>query len=336
MECSEENIKNVKLCISNMISKEETLIEVSSVKLSICSPRTNKKFIQFKKEGILCVIANRNYSCLFLQLYDLNDFTKVFEIELYSNINKGYNVKDNFFHYIEFPGFFLGISFPKTLIDNDIKNRSDLIHESIISYSKFIDINYEYYTYLFNFDFEKEQKDYQNKIDNLNNSSNMSIKNKKKKDIDKEKKDFENQLLNLEEKKNLFNNINIFESSDTKVYKMISFHIIKSQNKLVKKIYKKNFENFIGTNKINYENIKIHKPNFDSLTNNIKKVDEKNINNKNFVDYQNTNIMDLLNDDEEIIDEKIQQLIKQKNHLKKIHNFNYNIKKITIIKEDNK
>ena len=46
--------------------------------------------------------------------------------------------------------------------------------------------------------------------------------------------------------------------------------------------------------------------------------------------------MDLLNDDEEIIDEKIQQLIKQKNHLKKMSNFNNNIKKITIIKEDNK
>ena len=335
MECSEENIKNVKLCISNMISKEETLIEVSSVKLSICSPRTNKKFIQFKKEGILCVIANRNYSCLFLQLYDLNDFTKVFEIELYSNINKGYNVKDNFSHYIEFPGFFLGISFPKTLIDNDIKNRSDLIHESIISYSKFIDINYEYYTYLFNFDFEKEQKDYQNKIDNLNNSSNMSIKNKKKKDIDKEKKEFENQLLNLEEKKNLFNNINIFESSDTKVYKMISFHIIKSQNKLVKKIYKKNFENFIGTKKINYANIKTHKLTFDFFpNNNNEKVDEKDINKKNFVDYQHRNIIDLLNDDEGIIDEKIQEITKQKNQLKKIHIFKNKIKKITI-KEDN-
>ena len=162
------------------------------------------------------------------------------------------------------------------------------------------------------------------------------IRISEKKEIDKEIKELENKLLSIEEKINLFNNIDIVESSDNKVYKMVSFHILKSQNKLVKKIYKKNFENFIGTKKINYENIKIHKPNFDSLTNNIKKVDEKNINNKNFVDYQNTNIMDLLNDDEEIIDEKIQQLIKQKNHLKKIHNFNYNIKKITIIKEDNK
>ena len=57
MESSEENIKNIKQCISNMLSKEETIIEVSNVKLSICSNRTNNKFIQFKKEGILCVIV---------------------------------------------------------------------------------------------------------------------------------------------------------------------------------------------------------------------------------------------------------------------------------------
>ena len=333
MECSEENIENVKQCISNMILKEETIIEVSSVKLSLCSQSTNKKFIQFKKEGILCVIVNRNYTCLFLQLYDLIDFSKVFEIELYSNIKKGYNVNDNYFHSIEFPGFFLGISFPKTI--NNIKNRSDLIHESIISYSKFIDINSEYYTYLFNFDQEKEKKDYQKRIDSLNDSSNMANKNKKKKEIDKEIKDLDNKLLSIENKIDLFNNINIVESSDTKVYKMVSFHTLKSQNKLVKKIYKKNFENFIGTKKINYENIKIHKSNFDFFPNNNEKVDEKDISKKNFIDYQHGNIMDLLNDDEGILDEKSQEIIKQKNLLKQIHTFKNKIKKITIIKEDN-
>ena len=333
MESSEENIKNIKQCISNMLSKEETIIEVSNVKLSICSKGTNNKFIQFKKEGILCVIVNRIYSCLFLQLYDLFDFSKVFEIELYSNIKIGYNIKDNNFHSIEFPGFFLGISFPIPI--NNIDNRSNLIYESIISYSKFIDLNYEYYTYLFHFDYEKEKNDYQNRIDSLNDSSNTSNKNKKKKEIDKEIKDLENKLLSIEEKINLFNNIDIVESSDNKVYKMVSFHILKSQNKLVKKIYKKNFENFIGTKKINYENIKTHKSNFDFFpNNNDEKIDENDINKKNFVDYQHRNIIDLLNDDEGIIDEKIQEITKQKNQLKKIHIFKNKIKKITI-KEDN-
>ena len=333
MESSEENIKNIKQCISNMLSKEETIIEVSNVKLSICSNGTNNKFIQFKKEGILCVIVNRIYSCLFLQLYDLFDFSKVFEIELYSNIKIGYNIKDNNFHCIEFPGFFLGISFPIPI--NNIDNRSNLIHESIISYSKFIDLNSEYYTYLFHFDHEKEKNDYQNRIDSLNDSSNMSNKKKKKKEIDKEIKELENKLLSIEEKINLFNNIDIVESSDNKVYKMVSFHILKSQNKLVKKIYKKNFENFIGTKKINYENIKTHKLNFDFFPNkNDEKVDEKDINKKNFVDYQHRNIIDLLNDEEGIIDEKIQEITKQKNQLKKIHIFKNKIKKITI-KEDN-
>ena len=120
---------------------------------------------------------------------------------LYTKNKEGYNAKDINFHTIEFPGFFLGISFAKPI--NNIESRGALIQKAIISTSKFLDINSEYYTYLFDFDHEKEKKIIQNKIDNLNNSSNMSIKNKKKKDIDKEKKDFENQLLNLEEKKNL-------------------------------------------------------------------------------------------------------------------------------------
>ena len=111
MESSETNMKRVKECISSIISKEESIIEFATAKLAICTPRTNKTFISFKKEGILCVISNRNYSCLFLQLFDMIEFTKVFEIELYTNIKEGYNAKDINFHTIEFPGFFLGISF---------------------------------------------------------------------------------------------------------------------------------------------------------------------------------------------------------------------------------
>ena len=115
MESSETNMKRVKECISSIISKEESIIEFATAKLAICTPRTNKTFISFKKEGILCVISNRNYSCLFLQLFDMIEFTKVFEIELYTNIKEGYNAKDINFHTIEFPGFFLGISFAKPI-----------------------------------------------------------------------------------------------------------------------------------------------------------------------------------------------------------------------------
>ena len=38
-------------------------------------------------EGILCVIINRVFSNLYLQIYDIMDFKKQFEIELYTNIS---------------------------------------------------------------------------------------------------------------------------------------------------------------------------------------------------------------------------------------------------------
>ena len=175
MESSETNMKRVKECISSIISKEESIIEFATAKLAICTPRTNKTFISFKKEGILCVISNRNYSCLFLQLFDMIEFTKVFEIELYTNIKEGYNAKDINFHTIEFPGFFLGISFAKPI--NNIESRGALIQKAIISTSKFLDINSEYYTYLFDFDYEKEKKNIQKKIEKLYDD-NSSINEK--------------------------------------------------------------------------------------------------------------------------------------------------------------
>ena len=155
MECSEANVKKIKNCLSKIIDKEESILEYATVKLSVCSPQTEKVFRSFIKEGILCVIINRNTSCLYLQLFELIEFHKVFEIELYTNISDGYTVRDNYFHIIEFPGFFLGLSFP--LIENpNVTNRSILIQKTIISISKFISINLSDYIYSHKFDYDKE------------------------------------------------------------------------------------------------------------------------------------------------------------------------------------
>ena len=155
MECSEANVKKIKNCLSKIIDKEESILEYATVKLSVCSPQTEKVFRSFIKEGILCVIINRNTSCLYLQLFELIEFHKVFEIELYTNISDGYTVRDNYFHIIEFPGFFLGLSFP--IIENpNVANRSILIQKTIISMSKFISINLSDYSYLHKFDYDKE------------------------------------------------------------------------------------------------------------------------------------------------------------------------------------
>ena len=157
MECSEANVKKIKKCLSSMLDKEESILEFATVKLSVCSPQTEKVFRSFIKEGILCVIINRNTSCLYLKLFELIQFHKVFEIELYTNISDGYTVRDNNFHIIEFPGFFLGLSFP--IIENqNVSNRSSLIQKTIISTSKFISINLSDYIYSHKFDFDKSSK----------------------------------------------------------------------------------------------------------------------------------------------------------------------------------
>ena len=82
-------------------------------------------------EGILCVVINRLLSNLYLQIYDIMDFKKQFEIELYTNIilNKGYEVVTKKFHTIEFPTFCLGLNFYTNKKANQIKN-------IILNYSK--------------------------------------------------------------------------------------------------------------------------------------------------------------------------------------------------------
>ena len=75
-------------------------------------------------EGILCIMINRLLSNLYLQVYDIMDFKKQFEIELYTNIllNKGYEVMNKKFHTIEFPTFCLGINFYTFKKAEEIKN----------------------------------------------------------------------------------------------------------------------------------------------------------------------------------------------------------------------
>lgn len=71
---SSGNVKKIKniYCI---IKKEE----YGTVKLSIYSPKIEKKFKPFTKEGILRVIITRNTSSLYFKLFELLEFHKVFK-----------------------------------------------------------------------------------------------------------------------------------------------------------------------------------------------------------------------------------------------------------------
>ena len=457
MECSEANVKKIKKCLVNIIDKEESILEYATVKLSVCSPQTEKVFRSFIKEGILCVIVNRNTSCLYLKLYEFIEFNKVFEIELYTNISDGYTVRDNFFHIIEFPGFFLGLSFP--IIENqNVSNRSSLIQKAIISTSKFISINLGDYIYSHKFDYDKESskkiskmKTYnkkgfkkslnfndkqklskinenvkkdssgnlellENKIkyeenaepqndinaeDNKNNNefdsirklkttnvnnninilknsmsdlnssnSNNSNSNEENDENDSitvtskqnvlqnpnyiqerpsqisdskdknlkgilkkttsyaannnDEKNVQNtdnmkaQILIETKEKNIFNNITVEESSDNKVYKIVQFHILKDKMKLVKKIFKKNFDRFIDPNKISFEKIRQYKINTYDFLNDDDFSSDENDAQKAFVDYVPSNDMIGILENQDIQDERLLELMQQKKNLKEI------------------
>ena len=388
MECSEANVKKVRKSLMNKIKKEESIMECATVKLSICSPQTGKIFRSFDKEGILCVIIDRNKSCLYLKQYDLIEFKLIFSIELYTNIADGYTVNDNHFHVIEFPGFFLGLSFP--MLDNpNIANRSSLIQKAIISTSKFISIKLSEYIYLYEFDNKREvmkkpsrlrevakrlssAKIFKNPKSNITgrisiskennelNNNNIDIDSVKKintmaenesnknilegksgeiKEINtnnniEENKSIINEesqklLENLDKKpetpeekeKKFFDNIPIEDSQDKKVYKIVQFHLIREEMKVVKKLYIKNFKEFIDGNKISIDSIKNYKINkFESLNDLFYSSDEGE-EQKSIVDYIQGR--DIIGDfeDEHVVeeDDRMKELRQKKNNLKEIY-----------------
>ena len=329
MESNEQNINKIRECLTNLIPKEESILELSTVLLSINSPKTNNIFLPFNKEGILCVIVNRKKSCLFLQLFDLIEFKKVFEIELYANIIEGFNAKNLFFHTIEFPGFFLGISYANNNNSNENNSndsRAGLIQKSIFSISKFFDVNEDFFTFSVRFDFDVEKKEIESKILKLkknlekeNNKIDIEIINK---NIIKKEKELKQKIKNILNKKKIFNSIKISnEKNDKKIYKIIEFHI-ENKKKLIKKIYKNNFLNFFGNNKILIEKIKEHKNNFYFFNEDEENENENDFQSKNFVEFEPNILMQILDDDEDVEDERLQEIIKQKNNMKKIDNFN--------------
>ena len=400
MECSEANIKKVKKSLIDKIKKEESIIEFATVKLSICSPQTGKVFRSLDKEGILCVIVDRNKSCLYLKQYDLIEFKLIFSIELYTNIADGYTVNDNHFHVIEFPGFFLGLSFP--ILDNpNVANRSSLIQKTIISTSKFISIKLNEYVYLFEFDNNREfmkktskskvndkrlssskimknpksnandkmsieSKDNNTNNENNSNNNNKSIDNNKENESSKKLNIKENEANkdenisegkkgpelkenndnNIEENKNsineesqkqleitkkkpetekerekkFFDSIPIEDVPKKKVYKIVQFHLIREEMKAVKKLYIKNFKEFIDVKKLSPDLIKNYKINkYDSLNDLFYSSDEGE-EQKSIVDYiQGRDIIGDLEDEHAIEeDDRVKELRQKRNNLKEI------------------
>ena len=128
-------------------------------------------------EGILCIVINRVFSNLYLQIYDIMDFKKQFEIELYTNIslNKGYEILTEKFHTIEYPTFCLGINFYT-------KKKAEEIKDIILNYSKALNSSL-FYTYD-----KKSHDSFQNKkiFDYITNPKKFINNNEENKKISKD------------------------------------------------------------------------------------------------------------------------------------------------------
>ena len=126
------------------------------------------------------------------------------------------------------------------------------------------------------------------------------------------------QIVIESKEKNIFNNITVEESSDNKVYKIVQFHILKDKMKLVNKIFKKNFDRFIDSNKISFENIRQYKINTYDFLNDDDFSSEENDDQKAFVDYVPSNDMIGILENQDIQDERLLELMQQKKNLKEI------------------
>jgi hypothetical protein len=133
--------EKLKSLLKTKIPDYCSILEFSNVKIYISYIKsTGNKSLQILQEeifdytnleGCLCLVINRKLSCLFLQLYDYIHYQKEFELELYTNIDKGYTILHDNFHCIEYPSFFIGINFSNKI--NAEKMKNTIFYNSIIS-----------------------------------------------------------------------------------------------------------------------------------------------------------------------------------------------------------
>jgi hypothetical protein len=116
--------------------KKKFKIDTNCSILEVCIARIyiayedSENFEFTNLEGYLCLVINRQYSCFFLNLYGFANYKKEFEIELYTNIDKGYSILNDNFHCIEYPSFFLGINYSSKI--NAEKMRNSVFYNSIL------------------------------------------------------------------------------------------------------------------------------------------------------------------------------------------------------------
>ena len=230
----------LELVLEKKFSPTESMLSYCKCQLYI-SYDYNSGFQNTGLEGILCVVINRVFSCLILQIFDVMDFKKQLEVELYTNIalNKGYEILSEKFHTIEYPTFCLGINFYT-------KKKAEEIKNIILNYNKALNSSL-FYMYekknhgsfqnqkLFDYILNPKKYIYNNEENEKkiigDDIKNNQVKNKAKTIIYNKNKDNENnndyfeQIFNKTIKK-----LNYKISSDEQ---MLAFGIDKESNEVI-------------------------------------------------------------------------------------------------------
>ena len=220
-ELDEFNDKEIKTKLELILEKKflptETLLSYCKCQLYISYDYLGD-FENTGLEGILCILVNRIYSNLYLQIYDVMDFKKQFEIELYTNIalNKGYVIVNEKFHSIEFPTFCIAINFYT-------KKKAEEIKNIILNYSKALNSSLFYM-------YEKKEHDdfqYKKKFDYIINPKKYINKN--------EEKNKDSNEVNTKQINNKNNNKNNENTNNENYFEQL-FNITKETKKLNYKI----------------------------------------------------------------------------------------------------
>ena len=128
--------EELKKILKDNLPRNSSILEYAIAKIYLAYPDTEFQFTGL--EGCLCLIVNRSIGSLYLNLYEYTKHKKELELEIYTNIEKGYNTLQNNFHSINDPFGTIGISFAN-------KIEAEKMKKSIFYNSILFNINPENY-----------------------------------------------------------------------------------------------------------------------------------------------------------------------------------------------
>jgi hypothetical protein len=131
--------EELKQIIKENLPKHFTILEYANARIYLAQPDTDFEFTGL--EGCLCLLINRNIQSLFFNLYEYTRNNKELELELYTNIEKGYHIPVDTFHTIEYPFGIIGINYAN-------KIEAEKMKKTIFSNSIILNLNPDNYKFI--------------------------------------------------------------------------------------------------------------------------------------------------------------------------------------------